>query len=338
MLFRAFCIRLLLVAKFVIELMMLHKIILSGFLVFRSAISRRLNTVLVIAVVVGMLLPGLENTPDIYVPFMLGIMVFFLCSKMSVAELSGLAIPTVLLFYVLRFLVFPLALYALALVLVPSFAIGILLIALVPVGVTTPTLVGSVNGNVALAFVLTVASSLLAPFVIPAVFLLIGSDVTVEVASLSSMLFAVVFIPSLLYILIVKITPDAKASIERNSAFVPVLLLGIIVAIVISKQKTVFLNDINLLFVSLILSIILFYFLYLFGWLFNRNGGRATLLSYALCSGANNNALAISLALVYFPSQTVFFVIVSELVWVLAIPVFNHVQKKRLESVALQAQ
>ncbi len=293
---------------------------------FRGFVNNNLNAVLIISVVAGLGIPGLELIPDIFVPYMLGIMVFFLCAKISIQEVRGLAISEILLFYILRFIAFPIALYYLTLLVYPEFAVGVLLIALMPVGVTTPALVGVFNGGVALAFVLTILSSLLAPLVIPITFLIADRSTGIEVASLSYTLFSVIFIPAIFYMLLIKFKPSSRRIVENNSSFIPVLFLGVIIAIVISKQRDVFFNDFTLLFESFFACIVLFFCLYAFGWFFQWKKSKRKIVTYSLCSGANNNALAISLALIYFPSETIFFVIISELIWVLAIPAFNSVQ------------
>lgn len=300
--------------------------IFDGLSYFRYLVNRNLNAVLTISVVIGLFFPGIESVPDIYVPYILGVMVFFLCAKMSIKEIHHLPVCESLLFYGLRFIGFPLVLYYLALATYPQFAAAILLVALMPVGVTTPALVGTLKGNVALAFVLTILSSLLAPIVIPAVFMVAGSSSKIEIESLAYTLFAVIFIPAAVYTALIRIKPASSEIIEQNSAFVPVLLLGVIIAIVIAKQKHVFFEDFFQVAEAAVLCSVLFFLMYLFGWFYRRKNSNSRLITYALCSGANNNALAISLALVYFSPETVFFVIVSELIWVVAIPVFNTCQ------------
>jgi predicted Na+-dependent transporter len=298
------------------------------FVAFRSFIDRNLNGVLIVSVLIGLFLPGVESVPDVYVPYILGVMVFFLCAKITMKEIQGLPIREALLFYVLRFICFPVGLYAISHLIVPEFAVGILLIALMPVGVTTPTLVGTLQGSVALAFVLTVVSNLLAPFVIPLAFLAVEGSNSIEIASLSYTLFSVIFIPSLIYFLLNKAKPALSSVVEKNSSFVPVILLGVIIAIVIAKQKYVFFSDMLLLTNAAFFCCLLFFTMYLFGWLYHRGRDQKPKVTYSLCSGANNNALAISLALVYFPTETIFFVIVSQLIWVVAIPIFNSGQKR----------
>ncbi len=301
---------------------------LKVFRAFRGFVNNNLNTVLIVSIVAGLGIPGLELIPDIYVPYILGVMVFFLCAKISIQEIHGLTISEIVVFYIFRFILFPIILYYLTLFVYPKFAMGILLIALMPVGVTTPALVGVLNGSVALAFVLTISSSLLAPFVIPITFLITDKSTTIEVASLSYTLFSVIFIPAVVYILLLRLKPSSAHAVKNNSSFMTILLLGIIIAVVISKQREAFFSDFSLLFDSIIFCSLLFFFLYAFGWLYQWKKSRGKIITYSLCSGANNNALAISLALIYFPSEIIFFVIISELLWVLAIPAFNGVQKR----------
>lgn len=297
--------------------------ILNSFLLFRNFVNANLNKVLILSVLIGLFVPGIEYVPEAYVPYILGAMVFFLCAKISIKEIQDLPIKEALLFYVLRFIAFPLVLYFLASLVVPQFAIGILLIALMPVGLTTPALVGTLYGSVALAFVLAIVSSLLAPFVIPFMFLLVGDSTNIQIANLSYTLFTVIFIPSLLYITLIKIRPTSSIIIKEQSSFLSILLLGAIISVVIAKQKAVFFSDFMPIAHAAFFCSVLFFSMYLFGWFYYRKNNPSRVIAYTLSSGASNNALAISLALLYFPPDIIFFVIVSQLSWVLAIPIFN---------------
>ncbi len=295
----------------------------------KPLIENHFNTVLFVSVVVGLTLPGLESTPNIVVSVLMGIMVFFLCAKISFSEIQGIAVTEVTAFYLIRYIGLPIALYYLANAVIPQYAVGILLLALMPSAITTPILVGTQKGNVSLAFILMVTSSLLAPFVISAVFSLSSAGSDIQVSALFYTLVSVVLVPFTAYFLVVSVRKQSKPFIESNSSFVSVLFMGVIIAIVVSKQKGDFLSDFGTLFLVVGLLSLAFLLFYLFGWFFTgRRGDRAQKISYSLSSGATNTALGINLALVTFSADTVFFMVLSEFLWVVSIPIFNTVHKK----------
>lgn len=298
-------------------------------------IEKNLNLILFISVIVGLTLPGVELIPSIVVTFLLGILVFFLCAKISVSEIKGVAIKEVVIFYVVRFICLPILLFYLADAVVPRYAVGVLLLALMPVGTSTPTLVATIKGNVTLAFVLMITSSLLAPFVIPVIFMMNNASSDLKISGLFFTLFSVVFIPFVAYFSLVSIRKESKLFIANNRSFVAVTLTGAIIAIVVSKQREVFLTDIGSLLLVLVLLSVVFLVFYVFGWFYpdgyrskEGNRSKSKKVSYSMSSGATNTAIGINLALVYFSADTLFFMVLSEFLWIVSIPLFNMAQKR----------
>ena len=68
---------------------------------------------------------------------------------------------------VLKLFLFPAVVFLLAKLFLPELAVPLLLIAAVPTGMTTPLLTEVAGGKVGIALVLTLTTSLLAPFTIP---------------------------------------------------------------------------------------------------------------------------------------------------------------------------
>lgn len=294
-----------------------------------TLIENNFNTVLIISAIAGLTLPSIEFTPNIVVSFLLGVTVFFLCAKITISEIRGIVVKHVITFYILRFIVLPIILFYIADAIIPRYASGVLLLALMPVGISTPILVGTQSGNVTQTFVLMIASSLIAPFIIPVLFMLTNGSSNIEISGLFYNLFSVVLVPFIAYFMIISAHKKSKQSIENNSSFIAVLLLGIIIAIVISKQRNELLTNLYSVGIVLIMLCLLFVCFYYFGWLFSgKNSKTSHKISYSLSSGATNTALGINLSLIYFSKDTAFFMVLSEFVWVLAIPVFSIILKK----------
>lgn len=295
----------------------------------KQFIERNFNLVLFLSLIVGMTVPGIEHVPNFVVSVLLGTIVFFLCSKISLSEIKAISVKDVSAFYVARFIALPIGMFYLANLVVPQYAVGVLLLALMPAGISTPVFVSTQKGNVSLAFLLMLASSLLAPIVVPMVFALSHSDTEIELLGIFYTLTSVILVPFAAYFALNAVRPQVKPFIERNNAFVSVVFLGIIVAVVISKQREEFLSSYNTFAIVVAILSLMFLLFYAFGWLFTgRHGKREDKVCYAFSSGANNTAVGINLALIYFSADTVFFMVLSELTWVLAIPVFNFVLRR----------
>ena len=134
-------------------------------------------------------------------------------------------------------LVLPAFVFVVAQALVPSLAIALLLLAAMPTGMTAPLLADVVGGKATTALVLTVMTSLLAPFTIPLVISLFASTaVTVSAGAMVWSLVKVILIPFFLaqcarHFLHTQLQPT-------YFTFKPIslVLLGLLIAGVVSKQ------------------------------------------------------------------------------------------------------
>lgn len=295
----------------------------------KSIIESNFNSILLLSVIVGLFVPSIEYTPNEAVTVLLAIIMFFVSSKVDLSTIKNIPIKSVIVFYIVRFILLPIALFYLAESLIPKYAIGILLVSLVPVGVTTPMLVSTAKGNVTFALALTIVTSLLAPFMIPLIFMNMSLSSEIEISGLFITLFSIIIIPLLLYYLLTRFKRGLKPLIDKNSSFVSIAFTGLVIAIVVSKQKDVFLNDTFSLFLASIVMFLLFILFYIFGWFYPMQRDKPDMIiSNSLSSGAINTAVGINLALLYFSSDTVFFLVISEFAWVASIPLFNKIRIK----------
>lgn len=131
----------------------------------------------VLAVVVGLGWPalGLRPTADIIavlerllLPFLAGIL-FFTGLKLDFAAAGReLRRPALLVYlWLMLMIVLPLGMWALARVILPDFALGVLILAAMPAGMACATMSDIVRGNISLAMVLILITSLLCPITVP---------------------------------------------------------------------------------------------------------------------------------------------------------------------------
>lgn len=172
-------------------------------------------------------------------------------------------------------------------------------------------------------------TSFMAPFIIPAVFSFLGHQVNVDIWGLFTTLVLIVVIPIVLYFTVIRRLQSVHRLVKRHNKVIPTLILGFILTIVIASQKDTLIEDIHIVYVSMILLTVLFAVLYGFGYVFTFFVPKADKVSYIFASGAMNNSLAVGLAFAYFDSITVIFIVLSEVVWTICVAVGQNIFSRR---------
>lgn len=298
----------------------------------KAWIENNFNAVIAIAFVIGMLVPGLDAVPVTAVIAMTGLLIFFACSKIRPEDFLAFDVVQVGTFTLARYLLFPIALYYIFLPIIPELAPGVLLLSLMPAGVAVSALCAISGGNVALGLSLTLISSILAPVLVPAAFTFVGGGVNIDIWDLFFTLLMVVMVPVLAYFLGAMRIRPVRRWVDDQTRFFSVLLLALIMGLVVAQKRDVLLHEPVFVLLSMGVLAVLFALYYLFGFLssfaFNQSdpAGRVT-VTYA--SGAINNALAITLAYVYFPAKVALFMVLSEVVWIAAIAGYQMILAKK---------
>ena len=125
-----------------------------------------------LAIGAGVLWPGSPPRPDVVMPILLGTVLFCTCLKVSLTDI-GRAVAGVAgcrrlaLLVVLKLLILPLPVFLVAWALAGPWAAGLLLVAAMPAGVTSAVFTDVQEGDVALALVVILATSLVAPLTVP---------------------------------------------------------------------------------------------------------------------------------------------------------------------------
>ncbi|MGQ9661927.1 MAG: bile acid:sodium symporter, partial [Kiritimatiellia bacterium] len=136
----------------------------------KEFIDRWFWTILILAIVLGLFLPGLGQPLIPYLRLILGGILFFSALRLEfTAALKELRKPALGLYATfLMMIVAPLGLYVLASVALPrSFAVGVLILAAMPSGMACSALSDIVGGNAALALVITLLTYVVCPFTAP---------------------------------------------------------------------------------------------------------------------------------------------------------------------------
>lgn len=290
----------------------------------KGLVERNFNAVLAFSVVAGMVVPGLEMLPKASAIAFISVAIFFSCPYVSMAEIRSINIKQASVFFVARFLVLPIFLYLIALWLVPDYAVGALLIALMPVGASTTTVAALIRANSAFCLSATVLTNIFAPFLIFAyLYFLVGDHAQINVLSVLISAMLGIFVPVGFYFLGVRHFSHAKAWVKDNSKLYATLFIGFMIAYVVALEKSYILSNLDSVLWMSIVGLILFAALYGFAYAFGLRMDWRMQKTYMLCSGVNNTGLASGLAVLYFSSETVLFTIIAEVPWILCLMIFK---------------
>lgn len=291
----------------------------------KDHIAGRFNTALLAGALIGLFMPGLDHLPDGAALVQIAAIIFFSCARINAADLKAIDKKAAAGFYVLRFLAFPVAAYAVALRVVPDSATGVLLLSLMPAAVASTAVAGITGANASLALAATVVTNALCPFVIPAVIgLTVGRSVDIDSARLLTTLCLGIFTPALLYYLGARRSSALKAWVKRESQFYAVLFSGGLVVVVIASRRDILLADPALALEPLLLGTALYAVMYAIGWVYAARMAVPDRRTYAICSGVNNIALCAAVAVLYFPPMTAVFVVLGEIPWIAGVALFKR--------------
>jgi BASS family bile acid:Na+ symporter len=217
----------------------------------------------------------------------------------------------------------------------PDMAFALFLLAAMPAGMTAPLLVEVVGGKHALALVVTISSSLLAPLTIPLMTkLAYGATIEVDTLGMFRNLLMVIFAPFLIAMVAKRMAPKAIEAANKRTKPLSLVLLGLLIASAIAARSTDILgglrNGTSLLWT--LGGLYAFYLLhhvvgyYALWW--KPHADRMTL---SVCLTYVNFTLAIYLASRYFPGPgTILPLVLSILPWATLLPVWRLIAKSKV--------
>lgn len=290
--------------------------------------------ILCAAIAAGFLLPATH----LLVPYNTLILqaIFLLSSlKLDVGEVlaHGKDWKLLLASNALLLIIFPLVIRAIAPALVPDLAFPLFLLAAMPAGMTTPLLVEVVGGRHALALVVTITTSLLAPLTVPLMTkLAYGTEITVDAWAMFQNLLLVIFLPFLIAMALKRLLPKVVKRANSRSKPISLLLLGALVASAIAAHATDIVSAMGQGWSLLVTMIALFLFFFLhhlvgyYGLWWKPREDRLTL---SVCLTYMNFTLAIYLASRYFPDpKTLLPLVLSILPWATLLPVWKKLSAR----------
>ena len=280
----------------------------------RHFIESHFGLILLLSVAVGLVAP-LSHMSDDAASVALAMLTYASCFKLRDGGFADISWREVAWFYVARYILLPVILFAIAHVIIPKYALGVFLLALVPAAVSSPAFAHMFGGSVPPAFAIVIVSTLLAPFLIPLQFYW-ASEVAMNISPMAMFrtLAFCIFLPMALYFATRSFARWGNVMYD-NVKFISIVLVAFVIALVIAKQRAVILADVAGLWLPFAASLACYAIFIVSGAWLGRKQPRGVQTSYVVCSGFNNVALGVSLALLHFPPDIILLVAVSEIAW-----------------------
>jgi bile acid:Na+ symporter, BASS family len=262
----------------------------------------QLNDLILLIVVVTSMVAGifLNDAGVIFQPLpMYCLMGLFSLSFMSI-EVKQIrdtlrnSAGTIVLFTIVKIVVFPVAVYFLFIVLLPSYAVAAMLLAGVSTGVVAPFISNLVLGNSPLVLVMVVVTSVLIPFTLPSLInVLLSRSVDLSLFAMIKMLAMVIFIPIIAVEALRHLAPNLMQHILKKRFPLSLLLFAVINLGVFSRYADAFHRDPSMIIVASIVAVVLSVICCLTGLAIFWGSSVEDQMAGAVSMGNMNNVLVI---------------------------------------------
>lgn len=279
--------------------------------------------VLLSAAIAGLIVPGAGDVPpNVLIGIMAG-QVFLSSFKITLSDIRDIHLPRVVTFYVLRFILLPIAWGCLLFFWSDDYAIAIFMLILLPAGVSAPAIANILGANISLTILLVVISSVTAPFVIPLMFeWFTAQTVEIDTWTMFVTLFVMVIVPIVLHLPVRKWN-DAVETINQYSTTIVIPLVALTVVIAVGNNRDYLLQHWLLPLVTFLMGFVVFLLFYIVAWMFSYKESKPNRMAYALSSGLNNVTMGVVLGLLYFSEEVAIFMVAGNIAWLSALVVFR---------------
>ena len=265
------------------------------------------NTFLVwmlIAAIIGFIFPVQLATLSSWVPYLLGIVMLGMGLTIDPKDFKIIfqAPRSVIVGVILQYTIMPLSAFLIVKLfqLPPEIAIGVILVGCCPGGTSSNVMSYLANANVALSVAITSVSTLLAPFLTPALIYLFAHEwLQVSFISMFWSVVQVILIPIIIGFVLQKVFKKFADTTATALPIVSVVAISLILASVVGSSKAQILATGLLIFAVVILHNLIGYVLgYTFAKILKLD--RPDKKAVSIEVGMQNSGLAVSLATVHF--------------------------------------
>lgn len=259
---------------------------------------------MLVAAIIGFVFPSHMAILGGFVPYLLGIVMLGMGMTIDPKDFKiVLQSPKpVIIGVILQFTIMPTLAFLIAkgFHLPPEIAIGVILVGCCPGGTSSNVMSYLAKANVALSVAITSVSTLISPFVTPALIYLFAHEwLNVSLTSMLWSVVQVVLIPIIIGFVFQKVSNQFAHKAATALPLVSVIAISLILAAVVAGSKAQILKTGLLIFVVVILHNVLGYTIgYLLAKVFKMDYPDKK--AVAIEVGMQNSGLAVSLATVHF--------------------------------------
>jgi len=286
---------------------------------------------LVVAISSGFLLPNVFSVFQDWVVYIIMAMLFLVFVKIDIKDVVHHVKSPLLLLYVVGFnlLLMPALIYFLfANRIDPETAMGLVLLAALPCGVSSVAFTDIMEGHTSLTLTIILVSTLLAPFTIPFIFwALYNTNLDLNYVEFLKSLLTIIMIPAALSQIFKHMFEDFVSHTQRYVNFSVILLISFNIMIVISLHAEYILAHIKESLPILGILYLMFFLLQILGYfsVFWLNKGEK--VAVANSNIIMNNMLGVVLAMAFFSPKIVMVIVLSILPWNTVVIIFHWFKK-----------
>jgi len=283
-----------------------------------SFIQRYFGLLLLLSCLIGLIVPSTGDSAPVIVIISLAFIIF--CSYFQInfttsSFTTDLGIS--LKFWLLRYIVIPVASFLLFKWISEFYALVILLCFILPSAVSSPSFSAIYGGKPALSLKVLIYSSFMAVLTIPFIMSrLAGSSATIKADQILLTLIYTIVLPFIIHLPLRKFRA-IKGIIGKYNALFTFIGLSTIFIIATARNKTAIIARPELVGLFALYALLIYVAMYLTGYYLFPSQSLAVRRTFSISSGANNIGLGVTITALFFQGEMNIFFIVSQLIWVL---------------------
>ncbi|MBI4961989.1 MAG: bile acid:sodium symporter [Desulfomonile tiedjei] len=219
----------------------------------------------------------------------------------SLVNISPSVLRVLAMMAAVKLIVLPVALYGLALVIIPDYAIPVLLLSGISTGVVAPFIATLLGADVAPVLRMVIVTSLLVPFSLPClVKLLEGSEIAIPLQTMIQLLAVVILVPMVAVLFFRRLLPGVIEGIASRRFPFSLILFALINLGVFSKYSNFLFQHPKQLLVSTAVAYALSVIYYMVGFLITPRRKIPERLAAGISLALMNNVLVIVFSSEFF--------------------------------------
>jgi len=196
-------------------------------------------------------------------------------------------------------------------------AMGVLLLVAMPVGMSAPVLTDILKGNTELAAIITITTSIIAPFSVPLLFWVLKIDsISINPWEILMDLSLIIFLPLIISQFVKHYFQKEIDNKSHLFSSINVLMLSLLgFSVMGAHREVLFSTSIISILVKLGYAYLFFILLHIIGYFIGFTENMRGKITTIVGAAYRNNGMAIVLAALYFDHYVLVFIVLSEIPW-----------------------